>query len=110
MENRISSRTFSLSAVLLSINNGLITLKELTVSGDGTAVKAHANPFGRNPELSLEVPLLLNFTSAKRHDSINFLFAIDAFGRQGTGLSPKNLGLYKEQLRPPASSPYSTGQ
>lgn len=137
----ILQTVFSLSAVLPSINNGLIPLKELTVSGDGTAVKAHANPFGRtpeslkclhedtctenfrhysdpdaswgwdshekhwyfgrtlymlvcrNPELSLEVPLLLNFTSAKRHDSINFLFAIDAFGRQGTGLSPKNLCL-----------------
>ena len=137
----ILQTVFSLAAVLPSINNGLIPLKELTVSGDGTAVKAHADPFGRspqylkslpegtctdnirhysdpdaswgwdshekhwyfgrtlymlvcrNPELSLEVPLLLNFTSAKRHDSINFLFAIDAFGRQGTGLSPKNLCL-----------------
>ena len=137
----ILQTVFSLAAVLPSINNGLIPLEELTVSGDGTAVKAHANPFGRNPrylkslpegtctdnlrrysdpdaswgwdshekhwyfgrtlymlvcrnlELSLEVPLLLNFTSAKRHDSINFLFAIDAFARQGTGLSPKNVCL-----------------
>lgn len=89
----ILQTVFSLAAVLPSIINGLIPLKELTVSGDGTAVKAHANPFGRNPQLSLEVPLLLNFTSAKRHDSINFLFAIDAFGKQGTGLSPKNLCL-----------------
>lgn len=47
----------------------------------------------RNKDLALEVPLLLNFTSAKRHDSINFLFAIDAFCRHGTRLSPKNLCL-----------------
>lgn len=47
----------------------------------------------RNSELALKVPLLLNFTSAQRHDSINFLFAIDAFGRQGTGLSPENICL-----------------
>lgn len=137
----ILQTVFSLAAVLPSINNGLIPSKDLTVSGDGTAVKVHAASFGRNPgyfkslpegtctdnlrhysdpdacwgwdshekhwyfgrtlymlvcrnnELALEVPLLLNFTSAKRHDSINFLFAIDAFGRQGTGLSPKNLCL-----------------
>lgn len=137
----ILQTVFCLGAVLPSINNGLIPSKELTLSGDGTAVKVHSSPFGRNPEylkslprgtctdnlrhysdpdaswgwdshekhwyfgrtlymlvcrnpqLALEVPLLLNFTSAKRHDSINFLFATDAFGRQGTGLSPKNLCL-----------------
>lgn len=137
----ILQTVFCLAAVLPSINNGLIPSKGLTLSGDGTAVKVHSSPFGRNPEclkslpegtctdnlrhysdpdaswgwdshekhwyfgrtlymlvcrnpqLALEVPLLLNFTSAKRHDSINFLFAIDAFGRQGTGLSPKNLCL-----------------
>ena len=137
----ILQTVFCLAAVLPSINNGLIPPKGLTISGDGTAVKVHSSPFGRNPEhlkslpegtrtdnlrhysdpdaswgwdshekhwyfgrtlymlvcrnpqLALEVPLLLNFTSAKRHDSINFLFAIDAFGRQGTGLSPKNLCL-----------------
>lgn len=137
----ILQTVFCLAAVLPSINNGLIPSKGLTLSGDGTAVKVHSSPFGRNPEylkslpegtctdnlrrysdpdaswgwdshekhwyfgrtlymlvcrnpqLALEVPLVLNFTSAKRHDSINFLFAIDAFGRQGTGLSPKNLCL-----------------
>ena len=46
----ILQTVFSLAAVLPSIINGLIPLKELTVSGDGTAVKAHANPFGRNPQ------------------------------------------------------------
>lgn len=137
----ILQAVFCLAAVLPSIHNGLIPFQELTVSGDGTAVKVHANPFGRNPKylktladgtctderrhysdpdacwgwdshekrwyfgrtlymlvcrnpkLALEIPLLLNFTSAKRHDSINFLFAIDAFGRQASGLSPKNLCL-----------------
>lgn len=47
----------------------------------------------RNPLLKAEVPLLMNFTSAKRHDSINFLFAIDALGRHGAGLSPTSICL-----------------
>lgn len=46
----ILQTVFSLAAVLPSINNGLIPLKQLTVSGDGTAVKVHAYPSGRNPK------------------------------------------------------------
>jgi len=40
----------------------------------------------RNPKLALDFPFLLNFTSAKRHDSINFLFIIDAFSREEIGV------------------------
>lgn len=52
----ILQTVFSLAAVLPSIINGLIPLKELTVSGDGTAVKAHANPFGHNPQSLKSIP------------------------------------------------------
>ncbi|MDE7417053.1 MAG: hypothetical protein K2N44_12295 [Lachnospiraceae bacterium] len=52
-----SYRLFSVSQLsYLLYNNGLIPIKELTVSGDGTAVKAHAVPFGRNPRY-LKSPL-----------------------------------------------------
>lgn len=133
---------FYLAAVLPSIKNGIIPQKGLTISGDGTAVAVHANPYGkkpkssknpaesvqtqhnlrhysdpdaewgwdshekhwyygrtlymlsfRNPDLKVELPLLINYTSAKRHDSINFLYAIDAFGTHEFGVSPTNLCL-----------------
>jgi len=45
----------------------------------------------RNNQLKVELPLLMNFTSASRHDSRNFLYAIDDFGRNASGLSPKNM-------------------
>ncbi len=48
---------------------------------------------GRNSDLKIELPILMNFTSAKRHDSINFLYAIDAFGAHGFGITPTNLCL-----------------
>lgn len=47
----------------------------------------------RNDTLKVDLPLLLKFTEAKRHDSKNFLFAIDDFGRHCGGLSPKNICL-----------------
>lgn len=47
----------------------------------------------RNSKLKIELPLLMNFTGAKRHDSKNFLFAIDAFWRNTYGLAPKNICL-----------------
>ena len=133
---------FYLAAVLPSLQMGLLPKSPLTVSGDGTAVEVHPNPFGRrqkhctnpsscpflkdcprhysdpdaqwgwyshekrwyfgrtlymlccrNNELKVELPLLINFTSAKRHDSINFLYAIDALGRHEPGISPANICL-----------------
>ncbi len=47
----------------------------------------------RNNTRKVELPLLMNFTSARRHDSKNFLYAIDDFGRNAFGLSPKNVCL-----------------
>lgn len=133
---------FYLAAVLPSIKNGIIPQKNLTLSGDGTAVAVHADPYGRkatqaqnptdsnesqqhfrhysdpdaewgwdshekhwyfgrtlymlsfrNTDLKVELPVLMNYTSAKRHDSINFLYAIDAFGSHEFGISPANLCL-----------------
>ena len=131
---------FFILAVLPSIDLGLINLRDLTVSGDGTAVVSHASPYGkhlsscgtscpyrkgclrhysdpdaewgwdsssktwyfghtlyllgtRNHEWKLDLPLLFKFTSAKRHDSKNFLYAIDELGRNTYGLFPKNMCL-----------------
>lgn len=133
---------FFLTVVLPSIKAGLIPVKGLTISGDGTAVAVHASPYGRrhkacvNPRqcpyhkecprhysdpdadwgwdshekkwyfgrtlymlccrsraYKTELPLLMKFTSARRHDSINFLYAIDEFGRHGMGLTPTNMCL-----------------
>lgn len=47
----------------------------------------------RNNELKIELPLLMKFTDARRHDSKNFLYAIDDFGRHCGGLSPVNVCL-----------------
>lgn len=47
----------------------------------------------RNNALKIELPLLIKFTDAKRHDSKNFLYAIDDFGRNAFGISPKNVCL-----------------
>ena len=47
----------------------------------------------RNNRLKIELPLLIKFTDARRHDSKNFLYAIDDFGRHCCGLSPKNICL-----------------
>lgn len=47
----------------------------------------------RNDTLKAELPLLLAFADAKRHDSENFLFAIDDFWRHCGCLSPKNICL-----------------
>lgn len=131
---------FTLLAVLPSARLGLIDAKNLTLSGDGTAVVSHASPYGRhlpscsktcpyrdgcarhypdpdaawgwdsdnktwffghtlymlccrNSSLKMELPLLMKFTGARRHDSKNFLYAIDDFGRHLYGLSPQNVCL-----------------
>ncbi len=131
---------FTLLAVFPSVSLGLIDTKNLTLSGDGTAVVSHASPYGkhlstcvsscpfrkncprhysdpdarwgwdsdnntwyfghtlyllcyRNSSLKVELPLLMKFTDANRHDSKNFLYAIDDFGRHGGGLTPNNLCL-----------------
>ena len=47
----------------------------------------------RNNELRIDLPLLMKFTDARRHDSKNFLYAIDDFGRHCGGLSPVNICL-----------------
>lgn len=47
----------------------------------------------RNDQEKVELPLMFKFTQARRHDSLNFLYAIDDFGRHSFGLSPKNICL-----------------
>lgn len=47
----------------------------------------------RNDRLKTELPLLMKFTDARRHDSKNFLFAIDDFGRHCAGLTPRHICL-----------------
>ncbi len=47
----------------------------------------------RNNTLKIDLPLLMKFTDAKRHDCKNFLYTIDDFGRNTLGLSPKNICL-----------------
>lgn len=47
----------------------------------------------RNNTLKVELPLLMKFTDARRHDSKNFLYSIDDFGRNAFGISPENVCL-----------------
>ena len=47
----------------------------------------------RNNALKIELPIIMKFTDARRHDSISFLYAIDEFGRHFHGPSPKNFCL-----------------
>ena len=47
----------------------------------------------RNKQLKVELPLLINFTGAKRHDSINFLYAWDAYRRHCHELYPSSICL-----------------
>ena len=47
----------------------------------------------RNNTLKIELPLLMKFTDARRHDSKNFLYSMDDFGRNAFGISPKNVCL-----------------
>lgn len=124
---------FYLSAVLPSIQFGLIAQDNLTLSGDGTAVVSHASPYGkrikgsisndkhfsdpdaswgydsdnktwyfgrtlymichRNNTLKLELPITMKFTSARRHDSLNFLYTFDDFMRCCPGMVPTNMCL-----------------
>lgn len=46
-----------------------------------------------NREFKVDLPLLMNFTSAKRHDSINFFYAVDALGRHEPGIMLANVCL-----------------
>ncbi len=46
-----------------------------------------------NKELHTDLPLLINYTGAERHDSINFLYAWDAFSRHSGYLMPTNICL-----------------
>lgn len=132
---------FFITAVLPSIQCGIISTDGLTASGDGTAVHTHSSPYGHRPEqchfkddckecfcfrhfsdpdadygwdsdlgqyyfgytlyhldyhnadLAVDLPLLLRFTSAKRHDSVNVLFALDEFKRHEPGIHIQNLCL-----------------
>lgn len=47
----------------------------------------------RNNDLEIDLPLTMKFTNARRHDSKNFLYTIDDFGRHTRGLIPENLCL-----------------
>ena len=47
----------------------------------------------RNNDHKVEVPVLMKFASAKRHDSILFFHAVDELGRHMPGLCPKNFCL-----------------
>lgn len=47
----------------------------------------------RNDTLKIELPLTMKFTDARRHDSKNFFYTIDDFGRHTFGLTPVNLCL-----------------
>ena len=47
----------------------------------------------RNDQEKVELPLMFKFTQARRHDSLNFLYTMDDFGRHSFGLSPKNICL-----------------
>ena len=128
------------SLLFPSIRLGLIDAKNLTLSGDGTAVVSHSSPYGRhlsscakdcpyrngcgrhysdpdagwgwdsdnktwyfghtlymlcsrNNALKVELPLLIKFTDARRHDSKNFLYAIDDFGRNAFAFHRKTYAL-----------------
>ena len=132
---------FQLVAVLPSIEKGLLSPDHLTLSGDGTALPAHAHPYGRkqkhcdhpeecpyqtscprhysdpdadwgwdshekhwyfgrslymlcsrNTDLKVEVPLSMKVMSARRHDSILFLHAIQEF-RKHSSLTLENVCL-----------------
>lgn len=135
-------RLFYLVAVLPSLQSGVIPSKDLTVSGDGTAVHTHASPRGshpfprehyasdeefhnakrhfsdpdaswgwdsdlgvfyfghtlfhlscHNPKLHCDLPLLLRFTSAKRHDSVSFLVAFREMERHMPSIPVRNMCL-----------------
>ena len=126
-------RFFYHAAVLPSMECGLIPGQHLTVSGDGTAVHAHASPRGHhrdsapeslrhfpapdaswgwdsglekyyfgytlfqlscyNAELRTDIPLLLRLTSARRHDSVNFLVAFYELEKHMLTVSIENMCL-----------------
>lgn len=59
----------------------------------------------RNDSLKVELPITIKFTAARRHDSKNFLYAIDDFGRHSLGLTPKNICLDSAHDNIPAYKP-----
>ena len=114
-----------ISAVKPSIKRGLIPDRDVILSGDGTCVHSHTNPFGKrfskcpfngsctahekcyrhysdpdagygwdsdledqyfgytlynlsvhNKDLAVDLPVMVRFTSARRHDSVNALVAL----------------------------------
>ena len=128
-------KVFFAVAVYPSIKRGVVPDNDLTISGDGTAVHTHANPYGKtvshsvdgspirhfsdpdtsfgwdsdlddyyygytlyhlsvhNPVLKVDLPLILRFTSAKRHDSVNFLITLKEFLDHSHGLNVRNVCL-----------------
>ncbi len=46
-----------------------------------------------NPQLKADIPLLLRFTSARRHDSVNFLVSFHELEKHMPGLAPENICL-----------------
>lgn len=75
------------------------TIPTLTQAGAGTAT-INAGILGIPFTCSVpgmhgsrSSPLLMNFTGARRHDSKNFLYSIDDFGRNTYGLFPRNICL-----------------
>ena len=46
-----------------------------------------------NRQLGLDLPISIKFTSARRHDSINFLYMFDEFIRHSPGIRPENICL-----------------
>lgn len=47
----------------------------------------------RSSDLKTELSILMNFTGAKRHDSIKFLYAVDTFDTHGSDITSTNLCL-----------------
>lgn len=47
----------------------------------------------RNNKLKFELPIIMKFTSARRHDSLNFLYAFDELTRHCPCITPKNMCL-----------------
>lgn len=124
---------FYLTAVLPSMECGVVPSRHLTVSGDGTAVHTHASHRGHhrdgapdnlrhfsdpdaswgwdsdlekhyfgytlfqlscyNKELRADLPLLLRFTSARRHDSVSFLVAFHEMEKHMPAVPVENICL-----------------
>lgn len=63
-------------------------------NGAGTATgKTGISAIPSTCSLTEMICLMFKFTEACRHDSLNFLYTIDDFGRHSFGLTPKNICL-----------------